>query len=229
MWMPADLALAGEFGSGQALMDDQIRLLEPLTAPAKPGGRPRSTDMRNLLSGLFYLERTGCQWRHLPPPPAFPPWPTVYGSMRTFLRDGVWESIRHQFVVMLHEGTGRDASPTAALIDTQSVKTTESGGPCGWDAAKRLNGRKRHDMMDAAGLILLAHTPAYVPTATGHNTSSRRCCTASGCGYGRMGSCHGTHPTRLHSGRLRRAPQRSGVSPRSFPLTGGHSLNIQNM
>jgi putative transposase len=154
MWMPADLALVGEFGSGQALMDDQIRLLEPLTAPAKPGGRSRSTDMRNLLSGLFYLERTGCQWRHLLPPPASPPWPTVYGSMRSFLRDGVWESIRHQFVVMLHEGTGRDASPTAALIDTQSVKTTESGGPCGWDAAKRLNGRKRQVAVDMDGLLL---------------------------------------------------------------------------
>src|SRR5215207_9353017 len=86
-------------------------------------------DMRNLLDGLFYLVRTGCQWRQVPPPPAFPPWPTVYGSMRTFLRDGVWESICHPFVVMLREGTGRDASPTVGIIDTQSVKTTESGGP----------------------------------------------------------------------------------------------------
>ena len=60
--------------------------------------------MRNLLDGLFYLVRTGCQWRHLPPPPAFPPWRTVYGYMRAFLRGGVWESIRHHFVVMLREG-----------------------------------------------------------------------------------------------------------------------------
>src|SRR3954470_11476975 len=73
MWTPADRALVGEFGSGQALTDDQFRLLEPLLPPAKPGGRPRSTDLRNLLDGLFYLVRTGCQWRHLPPPPAFPP------------------------------------------------------------------------------------------------------------------------------------------------------------
>jgi putative transposase len=71
MWTPFDRVLVGDFGSGQ------FRLLEPLIPPAKPGGRPRSTDMRNLLDGLFYLVRTGCQWRHLPPPPAFPPWPTI--------------------------------------------------------------------------------------------------------------------------------------------------------
>ena len=154
MWTPADRALVGDFGSGQALTDDQFRLLEPLIPPAKPGGRPRTTDMRKLLDGLFYLVRTGCQWRHLPPPPAFPPWRTVYGYMRAFLRDGVWESIRHHFVVMLREGAGREASPTAAIIDTQSVKTTESGGPRGWDAAKRLKGRKRHVAVDTDGLLL---------------------------------------------------------------------------
>jgi transposase len=83
MWTPADRALVGDFGSGQALTDDQFRLLEPLIPPAKPGGRPRTTDIRNLLDGLFYLVRTGCQWRHLPPPPAFPPWRTVYGPTWT--------------------------------------------------------------------------------------------------------------------------------------------------
>jgi hypothetical protein len=79
---------------------------------------------------------------------------TIYGYMRTFLRDGVWESIRHHFVVMLREGAGREASPSAAIIDTQSVKTTESGGPRGWDAAKRLKGRKRHVAVDTDGLLL---------------------------------------------------------------------------
>ena len=159
MWRPAERALVGDFGSGQALTDDQFRLLEPLIPPARPGGRPRTTDLRNLLDGLFYLVRTGCQWRHLPPPPAFPPWPTVYGHMRAFLRDGVRESIRHHLVVMLlvvmlREGMGREASPTAAVIDAQSVKTTESGGPRGWDAAKRLKGRKRHVAVDTDGLLL---------------------------------------------------------------------------
>jgi transposase len=154
MWTPADRALVGDFGSGQALTDAQFRLLEPLIPPAKPGGRPRTTDMRRLLDGLFCLVRTGCQWRHLAPPPALPPWPTVYGYMRAFLRDGVWESMRHHFVVLLREGAGREASPTAAVIDTQSAKTTESGGPRGWDAAKRLKGRKRHVAVDTDGLML---------------------------------------------------------------------------
>ena len=110
--------------------------------------------MRRLLDGLFYLVRTGCQWRHLPPPPAFPPWPTIYGYMRAFLRDGVWESIRHHIVVMLREGAGREPSPTAAILDTQSVKTTESGGPRGYDAAKKVNGRKRHVAVETQGLLL---------------------------------------------------------------------------
>src|SRR4051812_4419213 len=84
MWTPADRALVGDFGAGQALTDDQFRLLEPLIPPAKPGDHPRTTDMRNLLDGLFYLVRTGCQWRHLPTPPAFPPWPTVNSYLRAF-------------------------------------------------------------------------------------------------------------------------------------------------
>ena len=127
MWTPGDRALVGDFGAGQALSDDQYRLLAAFIPPAKPGGRPRTTDIRRLLDGLFYVVRTGCQWRHLPPPPAFPPWPTVYGYFRAFLAAGVWESIRHHLVVMLREREGREASPSAAIVDTQSVKTTEKG------------------------------------------------------------------------------------------------------
>src|SRR3954462_10647110 len=128
MWTPSDRALVGDFGSGQALTDDQFRLLAPLIPPAKPGGRPRTTDMRRLLDGLFYLGRTGCQWRHLPPPPAFPPWRTIDGYMRDFASAGVWEAIRHHLVVRLREQEGREPSPTAAIVDTQSVKTTEKAG-----------------------------------------------------------------------------------------------------
>lgn len=129
MWTPEDRRLVGDYGAGQALSDNQYRLIEPLIPSAKPGGRPRSTDMRRLLDALFYVVRTGCQWRHLPPPPAFPPWPTVYRYFRAFLEAGVWEALRHHLVVMLREQEGRDPTPSAAILDTQSVKTTEKGAP----------------------------------------------------------------------------------------------------
>lgn len=129
MWMSADRALVGDFGSGQALTDGQFRPLEPLIPSGKPGGRPRTTDMRKQLDGLFHLVRTGCQWRHLPPPLAFPPWRTVYGHMCAFLRDGVWESI---FATTSWSCCARALGGKPAIIDTQRVKTTESGGPRGW-------------------------------------------------------------------------------------------------
>jgi putative transposase len=75
MWTPESRVLVGDFGAGRALSDEQYHLVAPLIPPAKPGGRPRSTDLRRVLDGLFYLVRTGCQWRHLPPPPACPPCP----------------------------------------------------------------------------------------------------------------------------------------------------------
>ena len=101
--------------------------------PAPPRQRQRSTPDET--------EFVGCEQ-------------TIYGYFWAFLAAGVWESIRHHLVVMLREGEGREASPTAAIVDTQSVKTTESGGPRGWDAAKRLKGRKRHVAVDTDGLLL---------------------------------------------------------------------------
>src|SRR4028118_54587 len=136
MWTTESRAFVGDLGAGQALSDDQHALLAPLIPPAKPagrpgaparrrlacpapppprarpGGRPRTADMRRLLDGLFYLVRTGCQWRHLPPPPAFPPWRPVPGSLRALLHARACQSLPHHFVVMLREGAGRDASPS---------------------------------------------------------------------------------------------------------------------
>ena len=95
--------------------------------------------------------------------------------MRAFLSAGVWESMRHHLVVMLREGAGREASPTAAIVDTQSVKTTESGGPRGYDAAKTVNGRKRHIAVDTQGLLLgvLVHV-ASIQDADGAGDLLRR-------------------------------------------------------
>ena len=154
MWTAESRAFVGDFGAGQALSDEQYALLVPLIPPAKPGGRPRTTDMRRLLDGLFYLVRTGCQWRHLPPPPAFPPWRTVYGYMRAFADAGVWESIRHHLVMILRERDGAEPSPSAAIVDTQSVRTTEKGGLAATTRPRRSEGRKRHVAVDTGGLLL---------------------------------------------------------------------------
>jgi putative transposase len=128
MWTAENRAFVGDFGAGQALSDEQYALLAPLIPPAKPGGRPRTTDMRRLLDGLFYVVRTGCQWRHLPPPPAFPPWPTVYGYFRAFLAAGVWEGMRHHLVTMLREQEGKEPSPTAAVTITSRSRDTSVTG-----------------------------------------------------------------------------------------------------
>jgi transposase len=109
------------------LTDSQWARLEPLIPPAKSGGRPRQTDMRAAMNAIFSLLRTGCPWRYLPRDP-FPPRSTVYNIFRQFQRDGVWERIWEELLVALREQRGREASPTAAIIDSQSLKAAEKGG-----------------------------------------------------------------------------------------------------
>lgn len=121
----------------------------------EPGkkGRPREHAFRELLNAIFYLSKTGCQWRNLPN--HFAPWSTAYHYFRLWKKNGLWEAIHahlREFVRLLE---GRKRQPTAAIIDSQSIKSTECSDERGYDAGKKINGRKRHILVDTMGLILM--------------------------------------------------------------------------
>ncbi len=134
------------------LTDEEFDLIAPHLPPSKRRGRPRTTSIREVVNALCYLLRTGCQWRMLPKD--FPPKSTVYEYFGQWRDNGTLENIHHTLYQQTRELEGREASPTAGVIDSQSVKTTESGGPRGYDAGKKINGRKRHIVTDTIGLLL---------------------------------------------------------------------------
>ena len=135
------------------LSENQWQLIAYLFEPRPATGRPREHSFRELLNGCFYVIRTGCQWRNVPTD--LPPWSVVYTYYRNWILDGFWLALHEHLRKKLRYAAGRKRKPSAAIIDSQSVKRTECSEARGYDAGKKINGRKRHRAVDTLGLLLM--------------------------------------------------------------------------
>ena len=156
MWTDTTRAIHARKGLAlpSDLTDAEWAVLEPFLPPALPGGRPRKWPTRRLVEAMLYVLRGGLPWRMLPS--GFPPMTTVQRYFYAWRDSGVWQTINHYLLMDLRVAEGREAAPSAGVIDSQSVKTTESGGVRGYDAGKKIKGRKRHILTDTCGYLVHA-------------------------------------------------------------------------